>query len=174
MIEPPADVVSHPINVDNGQVATVLVTPRQNVAFVYGDDDLEELTLVIRARCPFAGDVLHTTNCRCGDDSRLAVSLARRAPLGAYVYLEDYSVDAIADAILLASALTGVKRVYMPFPDVGTIALLLDATDLQVLHAPTIYPTDDPYWPRPGSAGPRWHTQLRDRFGRTIKEVLGL
>jgi hypothetical protein len=172
VIESTDAITAHALVTEYGP-GQVLVTPRGNVAFVHGDDRLHEVTLVIRARCAVNADALQLPTCECGDRSQVALDVVRRAPLGAFVYLNDASVESFADVLVVLHAFPNVSHVHLPFAGAGDVALLRDATDLTLLHVPRLLPPGDPTWPRP-RLQPRWHTELRDRFGRTIREMFNL
>lgn len=147
MIEPrTTDVVVHTVHVDGGQ-AQVLTTQRGNVAFVYGDDSLAEATLVIRARCPLNDDVLEVGACGCGADKQRLLDVARRAPLGIFIYLRAATIEDFADVLVLLDQLPGLRRLFLPDPAAGDVALLRDATDLRIEHQPVLRPPRDASWP---------------------------
>lgn len=147
MIKPTSDeVVVHPIHVVGG-TAQVVATTRGNVAFVYGDDALDEAAVLIRARCPLNADVLDAPTCACATRSQRALSVARRARLGVFIYLESATVTEYADVLVLLAQLPNLRRIYLPGASAGDVALLRDATDLEIAHRPTLLPPDDPTWP---------------------------
>lgn len=155
-------VVTHSITVEGGQAANVLVNDEGAVAFVYGDVTLPEATLVIRARCPFNADALRVRTCECSARSQVALDVVRRAPLGVFVYLPDSTVESFAEAIQLLAHVPAVERLFIPFPSVGDVALLRDATEYELLHAPTVRPPFDVAWPLERVGQPRWYTKIKE------------
>lgn len=169
MIERSDDVVQHTVTVEGGQPANVLVTTDGQVAFVYGDVTLSEATLVIRARCAFNADVLGVSTCECAERSQHALTVARRAPLGVFVYLNESTVASFAAVLQLLDCLPAVERLYLPFPSPGDVALLRDTTNYQLVHSPVLRPPGDDAWPRP-----RANLTLRARLTQALRELFPL
>lgn len=154
----------HPLPLVDGRPAQLIVTERGTVAFVYGEDQLDEVTLVVQACCPVSGDVrLRLGTCGCAEYRVTGLEVARRAPLGAFVYLRDATEDEFADVLVLLAHLPEVRRVFLPLPSVGDTAFLRSTTSYEVVHRPTIVPTNDPTWPYPRG-------RRRGRLPATLRE----
>lgn len=173
MIKSSDTITAHALSTTHG-ASQVLVTNDSNVAFVHGDDQLDEATLVIRTRCVINADAFRVDTCDCARRSAEALDVVRRAPLGVFVYLNAATIDSFADVLVVLDAFPNVRRLFLPFAGTGDVALLADTSDYELLHLPNLVPpVGDDAWPRPRDE-PHWFTQLRDRFGRTIKERFNL